>query len=334
MWPLLHIGYEARGAIWRMRALRSDVQMCCAVVDRMKVVSALMLVAAAGALLVVGPVSAQEHPAFGRPYAAVAAVGQDQAQVVYYRADDVSGDAAANVYLDREFITALKPGGYTAFCVAPGRHMLGAYLNDAPTYSGKNDELYAATFKGGATYYLKVREQGGNHPLPVTRALAATELEGQRLQVHLLSRASKVEACRHYGYLDAPTVALREFVLPADSLFDSRHGVTSDGSQQIQSLLAGLQRENAQITRVEVEGHTDPIGAVADNQLLGQRWADAVRNALVRNGVAQAMTHAISAGSRTLVKHGCYGSQDEQRACYAPNRRVVLRVEVRRTPVP
>ncbi|WP_161809643.1 OmpA family protein [Stenotrophomonas terrae] len=259
-------------------------------------------------------------------------MGQDQAQVVYYRAEDVSGASAANIYLDREFITALKPGGYTAFCVAPGRHMLGSYLNDAPSYSGKNEELYAATFKGGATYYLKVREEGGNHPLPVNRALAATELEGQRRQVHLLSRASKVEPCRHYAYLDAPMVTLREFVLLADTAFDGRHGMSSAGNRQIQSVLADLQRENAQITRVEVEGHTDPLGAAADNQLLGQRWADSVRSALIRSGVPQAMTQATSAGSRTLVKHGCYGSQDEQRACYAPNRRVVLRVEVRRTP--
>lgn len=314
--------------------LRSEVKMCCAVVDRMKVVSALMLVAAASALLVVGPVSAQSQRTFGGQYAAVAAVGQDQAQVVYYRSEGAPGSSAANVYLDREFITALKPGGYTAFCVAPGRHMLGSYLNDAPSYSGKNDELYAATFKGGATYYLKVREEGGNHPLPVARALAATELEGQRLQVHLLSRASKVQPCRHYGYLDAPMVALREFVLPADTTFDRRSGMSQAGNHQIQSLLAELQRESAQITRVEVEGHTDPLGAAADNQLLGQRWADTVRGALIRNGVPQAMTQAVSAGSRTLVKHGCYGSQDEQRTCYAPNRRVVLRVEVRRTPAP
>ena len=308
--------------------------MCCAVVDRMKVVSAWMLVAAAGTLLMVDPASAQSQRTFGGSYSAVAAVGQDQAQVVYYRTEDGAGAAAANIYLDREFITALKPGGYTAFCLTPGRHMLGSYLNDAPSYSGKNEELYAATFKGGATYYLKVREEGGNHPLPVARALAATELEGQRLQGHLLSRASKVEPCRHYGYLDAPMVTLREFVLSADSAFDGRQGMSQAGNRQLQSLLADLQRENAQITRVEVEGHTDPLGAAADNQLLGQLWADTVRSALIQKGVPQAMTNAISAGSRTLVKHGCYGSQEEQRACYAPNRRVVLRVEVRRTPVP
>jgi len=305
-----------------------------AVVDRMKGMSVLLLVAAAGVSCAVGPASAQSHRAYGDPYSAVAAVGQDQAQVVYYRSENASGGAVANVYLDREFITALKPGGYTAFCLAPGRHMLGSYLNDAPTYSGKNDELYAATFKGGATYYLKVREEGGNRPLPVTRAVASAELGVQRQQIHLLSRASKIEACRHYGYLDAPTSALREYVLLADTSFNGRGGMSAYGNSQISALLAELQRENAQITRVEVEGHTDPLGASADNQVLGQRWADTVRSALISNGLPQSMLRSSSAGSRILVKHGCYGTVDQQRTCYAPNRRVVLRVEVRMRPAP
>ena len=308
--------------------------MCCAVVDRMKGRSVLMLVAAAGAFFAVGSAAAQSQRTFGGAYSAVAAVGQDQAQVVYYRSEDAGGGAVANVYLDREFITSLKPGGYTAFCLAPGRHMLGAYLDDAPTYSGKNDELYAATLKGGSTYYLKVREEGGNHPLAVTKAVASTELSGRRQQAHLLSRASKVEPCRHYGYLDAPALVLREYVLAADTSFNGRSGMSVAGNSRIQALLADLQRENAQITRIEVEGHTDPLGAVADNQVLGQRWADTVRNALVASGVPQSMTHSTSAGSRTLVKHGCYGSAEQQRACYEPNRRVVLRVEVRKTAVP
>jgi OOP family OmpA-OmpF porin len=300
----------------------------------MKSMTVLMLVAAAGACSAVGEAPAQDRRAYGGAYAAVAAVGQDQAQVVYYRAEEGSGAAVANVYLDREFITALKPGGYTAFCVAPGRHMLGSYLDDAPTYSGKNDELYAATFKGGSTYYLKVREEGGNHPMPVTRAVASTELTGQRQQIHLLSRASKVEPCRHYGYLDAPTLALREYVLLADTSFSGRGGMSAAGNSQISSLLAELQRENAEITRVEVEGHTDPLGTVVDNQMLGQRWADTVRSALVSSGLPQSMMQSSSAGSRTLVKHGCYGTLEQQRACYAPNRRVVLRVEVRMKPAP
>lgn len=306
--------------------------MCCAVVGRMKGMSVLMLVASASALFGVGSAAAQSHRTFGDAYSAVAAVGQDQAQVVYYRAGDGNGDAVANVYLDREFITGLKPGGYTAFCVAPGRHMLGSYLDDAPTYSGKNDELYAATFKGGATYYLKVREVGGNHPLPVTKAVASGELGGQRQQAHLLSRASRVEPCRHYGYLDVPALVVREYVLPADTSFNGRNGLSAAGSNQIQSLLADLQREGAQITRVDVEGHTDPMGAPADNQVLAQRWADIVRNTLISGGVPQSLTHSSSAGSRAPTKHGCYGSTEQQRACYAPNRRVVLRVEVRKVP--
>ena len=308
--------------------------MCCAVADRMKGKFLFVLVTAAGVLFEVGPAMAQGYRQFGADYSAVAAVGKDQAQVVYYRSGEGSDAAVANIYLDREFITALKPRGYIAFCMAPGRHMLGSYLDDAPAYSGKSDELYAASFKGGATYYLKVREGGGNQPLPVTKAVASAELGGQREQVHLLSRASMAEPCRHYGYLDVPASVMHEYVLPADSSFDGRDGLSAVGDSQIQSWIESLQHESAQITRVEIEGHTDPTGTAAGNQLLGQRWADIVRNAVVSRGIPQSMTHSSSAGGRAMVKHGCYGSVEQQKACYAPNRRVVLRVEVRRATAP
>lgn len=325
------IDYLACHISWRERALRSDVQMCCAVVDRIKGMTVLILLASTSAVSAAGPVAGRTDRTFDRQFSVVAAVGQDQAQVVYYRSTDANAAAVANVYLDREFITALKPGGYTTFCTAPGRHILGAYLDDAPAYSGKNDELYAATLQGGSTYYLKVREEDGNLPLAMTKAVASVELVGKRQQTHLLSRASMAEPCRHYGYLDAPTLVVREYVLPVDSVISGLLGTSASGNEQIQSLLANLQQDGAQITRVEVEGNTDPIGASAGSQLLGKRWAEIARGALNSHGVPQSMTYSTSAGSRALVKHGCYGSAEQQRVCHAPNRRVVLHVEMRRT---
>lgn len=266
---------------------------------------------------------------FGSRYGGASTVGSDQVQVVYYRPEAGAGQGVANVYLDREFVTALRPGGHVAFCVAPGRHLLGAYLDDAPRYPGKNEELYAANFNGGSTYYVKVREEGGNQPLPVSRRTAATDLENSRQQIHLLSRASKVQVCRHYPSLDAPVTDLREFSLQADASFNSRDGLNEAGRQQLQQMLEQLRQDGAQISRVEVEGHTDPSASTAANQLQGQRMADAVRAALIERGVPQSMVTAVSAGSRSLVKLGCLGSTQEQRSCNAPNRRVVLRVEMK-----
>lgn len=283
--------------------------------------------------LLAGALAGSSTPAeaastLGARYQNVASVGSDQAQVIYYRAAG-DGKGVANVYLDREFITALKPGGHVAFCLAPGRHILGAYLDDAPRYAGKNEELYAASLNGGSTYYLKVREEDGNLPLPVAKRDAVAELEGSRRQIHLLSRASGVQVCRHYATLDVPPATVREFSLLADTAFNSQGGLTDAGRKALKGILDGLQREGASISRVEVDGHTDPLASVASNQLQGQRMADAVRAALISNGLPQSLVTAISSGSRAMVKLGCYGTQAEQVACNAPNRRVVLRMEVK-----
>lgn len=268
---------------------------------------------------------------FGEPYKGAQLVGDDQAQVIYYRAGGPH-KGAANVYLDQELVTALQPGGYTSFCLRPGRHTLGAYFDEAPRYLGKSQELYGATLRGGMTYYLKVREEGGNLPLPIGKSAAEQELAMMRQQIHLLSRASQVETCRHYNFLEKPVMATKEYVLMADQLFSvpGRPGqVSESGRRSVGNILQQLQRDNAQVVRMDIEGHTDPMDIETHNQQLGQQWADAVRQALIDQGAPQALLKTSSVGSRELLKSGCYGSREAQLSCYAPNRRVMVRVEVR-----
>src|SRR5690606_35441134 len=89
-------------------------------------------------LLAVGAHAAVLQSAFGDPYQAIPAVATSQSQVVYYRPGTPGQKAEpAFVYIDKEFHTGLLPGGYTVFCLAPGRHGLSAVLDDAPRYGGK-----------------------------------------------------------------------------------------------------------------------------------------------------------------------------------------------------
>jgi len=281
-----------------------------------------------------GALAADGAPAklFAGAYRGGQPLGEDQARVVYYRAaDGVHGKGAANVYLDRELVTSLLPGGHTEFCVRPGLHTLGAYLGDAYRYSGKHDDLYRATLKGGRTYYLKVREQGGSLPLSVERELAERELRDSRAQAHLLGRASQAEACRHYAFLERQESTQAQYVLQADQVFAGPKGsaqVSRAGREAIGDILRELRRSDAQVLRMSIEGHTDPLGSEAENQLLGQAWADAVRQALIEQGAAPALLKASSLGNRQPLRNSCYGTPDEQRACYAPNRRVVVTVEL------
>ena len=57
-------------------------------------------------------------------------------------------------------------------------------------------------------------------------------------------------------------------------------------SDQILAAVASILQRNQQYRRVRIEGHTDNAGNAANNQRLSQQRAEAVRDALVRLGVA------------------------------------------------
>lgn len=270
---------------------------------------------------------------FGNSYSAVAPVSTGQAQVVYYRTSGVGQQqGAAHVYVDREFHAALLPGGYSTFCVAPGNRTLGAYIGDAPSYRGKTTDLYSATLEGGKTYFLRVQENGHGAPQAVSREVAERELAGSRAQVQALSRASMVQACSNLEMPAAQAEQFKDYALSGDVLFafgkSGYQDISNRGRTAIRELITQLHREHAKLERIEVVGHTDPIGSYAANQALGLKRAQTVRRLLVDGGLPATSVSARSAGSSEPVTDECYGNKAEQVACNAPNRRVVVRVDV------
>ncbi|WP_438866560.1 OmpA family protein [Pseudomonas sp. L1(2025)] len=269
--------------------------------------------------------------AFGNQYSPVAPVSGGQAQVVYYRLPAANAQASgAHVYVDREFQASLLPGGYTAFCVTPGQHTLGAYLNDAPKYAGKNTDVYSAQLNGGMTYFLKVGEGGNAAPQAVSRSQAESELAATRQQVHALSRASHVVAC---DYQPMPAAAtFKDYSLSGDVLFafgkSGYADISTPGRKAISELIDQLRTEHANLEQIAVIGHTDPIGKADANHALGLKRAQTVRRLLLDGGLSASTIHVSSAGSREPVSGQCEGTRAEQVACYAADRRVVVRVDL------
>ncbi|WP_438866559.1 OmpA family protein [Pseudomonas sp. L1(2025)] len=269
---------------------------------------------------------------FYTPYQSAAPVAVDQVQVIYYRPVlSVQRQGAAHVYVDRQFQTGLLPGGYTQFCLAPGTHTLGAYLDDAPAYRGKRHDLYQANLQAGRTYFLRVREDASTFPQPVSREEAEGELKSTRAQAHVLSRVDSVEACRHYAFLKRDS-HVRDYRLNDALTFaprqTSRQYLSGAGHAALRQLVEALRQDQAQIKRILVTGHADPMGNTARNEMLGHQRADTVGEMLMDAGIAQSLITTASAGSREPVVHTCYGTYEEQVACYAPNRRVTLKVEL------
>jgi len=270
---------------------------------------------------------------FGTSYSPVVPVSDGQAQVVYYRTSGMGQQqGAAHVYVDSEFHTGLLPGGFSTFCVVPGNRTLGAYLNDAPAYKGKTTDLYSASLESGKTYFMRVQENGNGAPQAVTREDAERELMGSRAQVQALSRASKVQACNNLPQPAPQAVQFKDYALSGDVLFafgkSGQRDISHKGRAAIRELITQLHREHAKLDRIEVVGHTDPIGSYAANEALGLKRAQTVRRLLIDGGLSASAISASSAGSSEPVTDECYGSKAEQVACNAPNRRVVVRVDV------
>jgi len=275
--------------------------------------------------LLEGAYAAIAPSAFGERYQAVPTVAQAQSQVVYYRLGTPGEKApAANLYVDREFHTSLLPGGYAVFCVAPGAHGLNAVQDDAPGYAGKQRQP-SLDLPAGKTLFLRVSEQGGQAPQPVSREVAEKELAGSLRQAHVVSRAASVKPC---DYPQQPKQ--RSYSVSSDLLFDfGRAGQRDLGhaaGTAIGELSRQIRQDNAADAAIEVVGHTDRIGGEKANEALGLRRAQTVRQLLIDNGIAAQRISARSAGSREPVSQDCRGDRAALIACYAPDRRVVIHV--------
>lgn len=262
---------------------------------------------------------------FGAVWQPVASVAPSQAQVIYYRDKSAVGKEGAHVYVDGEYQSSLLPGMFSTFCVPAGSHSLGAFINDAPLYKSKEAQPYRDTFQGGKTYYVKYDADANGRPLLVNPQQAERELKGLKAQAHTLNRAASVEQCRYTG---APHI---DYTLSSDVLFafgkSGRNDITGQGRHAINELISKLRQDGVEQNRIQIIGHTDPIGTAATNMQLGQQRANTVRYLMMSGGLPGRNISVSSAGSSEPLVASCSGSRAEKIECYAPNRRVVVRVQ-------
>jgi OOP family OmpA-OmpF porin len=278
-----------------------------------------------GTVLCVGNAKGKE--VFGEsyiPYLAQSDIVSNQARIVFYRPFSETYPNATHVYVDGEFQTALLAGGYSEFCLTPGVHSLGSFSGDEPLYNGKRKQEWDLKFNGGETYYFRPANIVTGQPESIAMDIAEKQLGKMHRQMHALSRASKVQACqwREKKYKD--------YILPGDILFNfgrySKSDISFEGEKAVLSLLATLNKDNARLKSIEVIGYTDPIGSIESNYILGQRRARTVMEMLKDGGVLTDNLTAKSGGSSEPLITDCIGTKAYKIACYAPNRRVVVRV--------
>lgn len=85
------------------------------------------------------------------------------------------------------------------------------------------------------------------------------------------------------------------FTLSGDAFASGRAALTSGAASSVSALAAYLQAEPS--ASIRIEGHTDSQGDADANQVLSQRRADTVRDALVAAGLSSGRIEAVGLGS-------------------------------------
>ena len=289
---------------------------------------ALML----GSSLLVGLAQAQEAriEAFGPAFSQAEAAAQNQARVYAYRATESLNPAPINLYLNGRYHASLLRGGYTEFCLNPGRPMMQSALDDASQlHQGKTLPGQPLDAQAGRVIYLRVTEGNGQQTQVQTanEAQALPEIRRTRRQQHTVSRAPEVQACATAEA--AKPLPRKDFTLASDALFAfGKATLLPVGEETIESFSKQVLREYSRIDRVDVTGYTDAIGPKALNDKLSLARAHTVTRLLDQYGLNPSRGYGTEGrGSADLAKIGCKNQPTpENKACHAPNRRVVISI--------
>ena len=283
------------------------------------------------------PVQALEPiEAYGSRFAQQTPAPAKQARVYAFRSPGSISHPPVNLYLNGRYLASLLKGGYTEFCLAPGKLQLQAAHHDAgQMHMGKLQAGLSLEPQAGKLLYLKVQEGAGYTARveAVSESLALEELRQTRQQIHTISRAPQVQECEA-ALAEPPKVSSppkpapqREYALQADALFEFGKAVLkAEGFNAIEVMIQQVQQEYSSIDKIRVIGYTDPIGPVALNKKLSAQRANTVADRLHARGLRpKSGFEAEGRWSLELAKAGCKDTPTpENKICHAPNRRVVI----------
>ncbi|MDE7590817.1 OmpA family protein [Enterobacter bugandensis] len=211
-------------------------------------------------------------------YIPVGKVVPTLAQIVFYYP---KGSVPATINVDRELQSALLPGEFTVFCVAPGTHAIESYFNDHPRYEGKQTPKHKLNAQGAETYFLQVNTgtHGGTAAI-ADRSAAEALLKTMTRQSRILNRASQVKACEYLN--DNSEVRFSESVMFHFGKSDIK-SITNASVSKLEKILDFIKKDN-KFKEIQVLGYTDAIGNREYNNQLSQDRAETMREVLIRAG--------------------------------------------------
>lgn len=130
--------------------------------------------------------------------------------------------------------------------------------------------------------------------------------------------------------VSAPMGKKLSFTLKSDFSFEFNKAVlTAEAKETLNTEIVAKLGDQAEISQIIINGHTDRLGSQAYNQKLSERRAMAVSDYLVSQGVAAEKIETMGMGkTQPLPEVKCANNQPRRALieCLAPNRRVVVDV--------
>jgi OOP family OmpA-OmpF porin len=247
----------------------------------------------------------------------VAKVVPELAQIVFYYPQ---GNLPATINVDRELQSALLPGEFTVFCVAPGGHTIESYFQDQPVYQGKQSPAHQLSVKGAETYFLQVNPgENGTTAALVERATAEADLQSMRKQTRIINRASKIKPCEYVNGGGAVLVQESVQFRFGKSDYDS---ILPSSVAKLDNVIAFLKQGN-NVVDIQLVGYTDAIGNPESNQRLSHARANTIRDALIAAGVSESTITNVSGMGVAQSAEGCVANASQQGVgCNINSRRV------------
>ncbi len=143
------------------------------------------------------------------------------------------------------------------------------------------------------------------------------QLAEQAQQEAVTARAQAEELQKSLEELQAKETQRGMVLTLSDVLFDTAQATLKPGADLALGRVAVFMREHPD-TRLVIEGHTDSRGAESYNEDLSRRRAEAVRNALIANGITGDRVEAVGRGEAFPV------ASNDTRAGQQQNRRVEI----------
>ncbi|MGV6989601.1 OmpA family protein [Testudinibacter sp. P80/BLE/0925] len=250
-------------------------------------------------------------------------LASNQGLVVFYRQDHIA-TPAVNIYINGDYQASLLENGFSTIALCADQHFFSASLsrNDETGNRTKGIKFIAPSQD---VTYIKVKQVRNGNPIFefVKPSIATDELAALQRQTQTLSRV-KQQSCNSNEYALFATTIDTQIAFPLD-----KHGYSDllpAGRSEVQEFVTKIKNVNQQlISKVVVNGHTDPEGSAAYNQRLSEKRADTISN-IFRTESADLPIVTIGSGENELVVKDCAIEYRHNKAakteCNLPNRRV------------